>query len=111
MARSSSTSRLNSSMPSLVTRNFRRAVLRFFFSPSRAKTRRDRLRDRQDLFFGTEFVEQLGLMRDGAQAAADVEFEAALRLAVVSRVTAMAPRSCSRTSAAGIRRGSRRRRS
>ena len=41
-----------------------------------------RLGQRQDFFLGNEFIQQLRLVRHGPQAAADVEREAALQLAV-----------------------------
>ena len=43
----------------------------------------DGLRQRQQLLLGHELVEQLRLMRHRAEPAADVELEAALRLAVL----------------------------
>src|SRR5207249_1834015 len=42
----------------------------------------DRPRHRQQFFLGQELVEQLGLVRHGAEAAADVQLEPALLLAV-----------------------------
>ena len=64
------------------TTNFSRALLRFFFSPSRAKTRPIARAQRQQFFFGTELRQQLRLVRHRAEAAADVELEAADFLAV-----------------------------
>ena len=59
-----------------------RAVLRFFFSPRRAKTRAIACASGQQFLFGHEIGEQLGLLRHGAEAAADVDLEAALPLPV-----------------------------
>ena len=76
-----------------MTRNLIRARARLRFSPRRANTRADRLRDRQQLFLRQELVEQLRLVRHRAEAAADVELEAALPLPSTIWVLAMAPRS------------------
>ena len=59
-----------------------RARLRFFFSPSRAKTRAMACASGSISSGGDERVEQLRLVGHGAQAAADVHLEAALLLAV-----------------------------
>ena len=61
-----------------------RARLRFFFSPSLREDPRDGLRQRQNFFRRNKRVEQLGHVRHGAQAAADVHLEAAFLLAVFS---------------------------
>ena len=54
-----------------------RARSRCFFSPSRAKTREIACVSRQQFFLGKKLVEQLRVVRHGAQTAADIEFEAA----------------------------------
>ena len=99
IARSSSTRRRNSSMPSLATRNLMRARLRFAFSPRRAKTRAIACTAGSSSSTGAVLVEQLGLVRRGAEAAADVEVEAAALDAVhAPSLRAMAPKSCIITS-------------
>ena len=52
-------------------------MLRFFFSPYLAKTRPIARHKRQQFFLRHELREQLRLLRHGAEAAADVELEAA----------------------------------
>ena len=88
-----------------------RAVLRFFFSPSRAKHAGDGLRQRQQFFFGQEFFEELGLMRHRAEPAADVDLEAAPQLAVYLARDGDAAEVVHAAPARRLRRGSRRRRS
>ena len=59
-----------------------RARLRFFFSPSRAKTRAMACESGSISSTGMNGVEQFGLIGNGAESAADVHVEAALFLAV-----------------------------
>ena len=82
VARSSSTSRLNSGMPSFLIRNFRRALARLVALAEAREHAADRLRHRQQLAFGQEFVEQQRRLRHRAEAAAHVVLEAAHGLAV-----------------------------
>ena len=89
-------------MPSLVTRNLRRARVAVLLLAQPREDAADGLGERQQFFFGHELVEQLGLVRHGAEAAADVELEAALDLP-----STRASRRCRRgravvTSAAGL---------
>ena len=82
VSRSSKTRRRNSSMPNCSTRNLRRARLRFFFSPRRAKTRAIACASGRISSSVTKSLEQLGRVRDRPQTAADVHGEAALELAI-----------------------------
>lgn len=55
-------------------------MLRFFLASR--EDAGDGLGQRQQLFLGHEFVEEFGLVRDGAQPAADIDFKAAFGLTV-----------------------------
>ena len=79
---SSSTSRRNSSMPSFCTRNFSAGLVAVLLLAQPGEDAADGAGQRQQLFLGDELGEQLRLVRHGAEAAADVELEAADFLAV-----------------------------
>ena len=69
-------------MPSLATKNLMRARLRLRFFAETSEDAGDGLRLGQDLLFGCEFAQHLGLVGNGPEAAADIDLEAPLLLAV-----------------------------
>ena len=70
-------------MPSRATRNFSRARAAVLLFTQSRENPADRLRQGQNFFLGGKFFQHLRLVRDGAQAAADVEGEASAQQAVL----------------------------
>ncbi len=80
------TSRRNSSIPSFADQKLDARRGAIFFLAEAGEDAADGLRQRQEFFFGNKRLEELGLLRHGAEAAADVDFESAFLFPFSMRV-------------------------